>query len=294
MRDGTAPRGRAGAGGRCSYAARVFAGQAAIAALRPGLGVGLAGLVVAVAAVTVALPITATESGRVAVAGAVLVALTAAAGGVRSAPAVRALVFLDVVFAVLAAGSFGGWPPALTTVLVCVLPVAALLVCGRTGWLHPAAPWLLRGRLAPQTLAFGAGTVVLAGVALALWAVTVRPEPAPYLRALQELPTWVGVAGVAGFAVVNPLWEEALFRGVLLEELTGTWGVRAALVVQALVFGAAHWAGFPSGWMGMGMAAAWGLALGIIRVHSGGILLPYLVHVCANAVIGVLALALLR
>lgn len=218
----------------------------------------LAGLVVGVAAVTVALPTTAAGPGRAAVAGAVLAALTAAAVGVRSAPALRALVFLDVVFAVFAAGSLGDWPPPLTAVLVCVLPLAALLGCGRTGWLRPAAPWLRRGHPDLATLALGAGTVVLAGVALTLWAVTVRPEPAPYLRALQGLPTWVGVAGVAGFALVNPLWEEALFRGVLLEELSRTWGVRAALAVQAIVFGAAHWAGFPSGWAGMGMAAAWG------------------------------------
>ena len=135
---------------------------------------------------------------------------------------------------------------------------------------------------------------MLAAVALTVWAVTVRPEPAPYLQALQGLPMCVGVAGVAGFALVNPLWEEALFRGVLLGELIETWGVRAAVAVQALVFGAAHWAGFPSGWLGMAMAATWGLALGIIRVRSEGILLPYLVHVCANAAIGILALALLR
>ena len=63
--------------------------------------------------------------------------------------------------------------------------------------------------------------------------------------------------------------------------------------MQALVFGAAHWAGFPSGWVGVLMAAAWGWALGVIRVRSGGMLLCYLVHVGANAVIGVLALVLL-
>lgn len=211
----------------------------------------MAGLVVVLAAVTVALPTSAAGPGRAAVAGAVLVALTAAAAvGVRSAPATRALVFLDVVFAVFAAGSLGGWPPPLTAVLVCVLPLGVLLGCARAGRLQPAAPWLRRGHLDPATLALGAGTVVLAGVGLTLWAVTVRPEPAPYLLALQALPVWLGVAGVAGFALVNPLWEEALFRGVLLEELTGTWEVRAALTVQALVFGARRTgpAPRPGGW----------------------------------------------
>ena len=65
-------------------------------------------------------------------------------------------------------------------------------------------------------------------------------------------------------------------------------------MTHAVLFGAAHWAGFPSGWVGMGMAAGWGLALGVIRIRSRGILIPYLVHVSANAVIGVLTVLLLR
>ena len=93
--------------------------------------------------------------------------------------------------------------------------------------------------------------------------------------------------------MVNSIWEEALYRGVVLEELTATWGPTAAVVTQSIVFGAAHWAGFPSGWFGVCAATAWGLALGVIRLRSGGILIPYLVHVCVDAVIGVLALLLL-
>jgi membrane protease YdiL (CAAX protease family) len=61
-----------------------------------------------------------------------------------------------------------------------------------------------------------------------------------------------------------------------------------------VLFGAAHWAGYPSGWIGMLMAAVWGLMLGIIRLRTAGIALPYVVHVTANAVIGSLAVVLLR
>lgn len=133
-----------------------------------------------------------------------------------------------------------------------------------------------------------------AAIALAAWALAVHPEPSAYLRSLQELPTWQALLGVGAFALVNPVWEEALFRGVLLSELATIWRPRVALVLQALLFGAAHWTGFPSGPTGTFMAASWGFILGIMRLRTGGIIIPYLVHVTANATIGALAITLLR
>ena len=137
-------------------------------------------------------------------------------------------------------------------------------------------------------------TVVVAGAALTVWTLVVTPAAPPYLAQLQRLPVWLAILGVIGFAFVNPIWEEVLFRGVILQDLTEIWGPRIAVVAQAVLFGAAHWAGFPSGWVGMLMAAVWGLMLGVIRLRTGGIALPYLVHVTANAVIGSLAVVLLR
>lgn len=229
-----------------------------------------------------------------AVAGATLTALTTAAAR-SGGTALRALVFLDVVFAVFTAGRATSWPPALTTVLVCVLPLAALLGCDRVTRLRPAAPWLRTGHRPTRGIALLAmATVVLAGVALTVWTVVAEPAAPAYLGDLQALPWWVSSLGVLAFALVNPIWEEAMFTGVILEELAAEWGVPAALVGQAVLFGAAHWAGFPSGWVGMAMAAGWGLVLGIIRVRTNGIALGYAVHVGANAVIGFLAVALLR
>lgn len=228
-------------------------------------------------------------------AGTVLATLTVVAWRMRWASPLRALVFLDVAWAIFLTAGPGrpAWLQAVATVLVCAVPLFALLACNKVAWLRPATPWLRRGRFSGGLLVFGAITVLLAGAALVTWALVVRPDPAPYLLQLQDLPLWMGIIGVVGFALVNPIWEEALFRGVVLEELGKVWGVGPAVVVQALLFGSAHWAGFPSGWIGMAMAASWGLALGIIRVRSEGVGLTYVVHVCANAVIGTLALVLL-
>lgn len=235
------------------------------------------------------------ELGPQLVAGSVLALLTVIAWRFRLASALRALVCLDVVWAIFAlvGASRSPWLAGLATVAVCVVPLLCLLATNRVSWLRPAAPWWRRGQASAGLIAFGVVTVVLAGGALAAWATIVRPEPAPYLLGLQGLPLWLGILGILGFALVNPIWEEVVFRGVVLEELSRVWGTPAAIAAQAVLFGAAHWAGFPSGWIGMAMAAAWGAALGVIRVRSGGLALGYAVHVGANAVIGTLALVLL-
>jgi hypothetical protein len=49
---------------------------------------------------------------------------------------------------------------------------------------------------------------------------------------------------------VNAVGEEALYRGILQNELTDTLGRAPAVVVQAAAFGFAHLNGFPSGGVG--------------------------------------------
>ncbi|MET1004768.1 MAG: CPBP family intramembrane glutamic endopeptidase [Propionibacteriaceae bacterium] len=254
-----------------------------------------AGLIVVAATVIVILPITVTASWRWhLLAAGLLVALTVAALAVSGPAPLRTMMYLDLAFLLFALSTHLRWPPAVTTVLVCLVPLAALVVANRSTRTRPGAPWLRPGQRPDLTvLILAASTVVAAGGALALWTVVVSPAAPPYLAQLQQYPVALAILGVIGFALVNPVWEEALFRGVILEDLTVLWGAGPAVVAQAVLFGAAHWAGFPSGWVGTLMAATWGLVLGILRLRSRGILVPYLVHVTANAVIGSLAVILL-
>ncbi|GII41171.1 hypothetical protein Pph01_61740 [Planotetraspora phitsanulokensis] len=240
------------------------------------------------------MPIDPEAPARTAIVGVVAALLSAGACVLRSAPAVRAAVFICPLFGCFAVGILGEWPPAATTILVCVLPLGCLLLAGRHAALRSTAPWLTRGSLTPEAPWLALATVVLSAAALTAWALTVRPVPAEYLRELQRLPLGLAILGVVAFALVNPVWEELLFRGVLLTELASVWGAKAAVVLQAVLFGAAHFAGFPSGVIGMIMAGAWGFVLGIMRLRSGGILISYVVHVTANAVIGTIAVLILR
>lgn len=212
----------------------------------------------------------------------------------HSAPAVRAAIVAATVFLIFTAGAWLGVGPAATTVAACVLPLAVLALLGRRPAWRPAMPWLRRGHADQVTWVLGGATVLVAAAALTLFAVLVRPEVSSYLAMLRSVPTWLAVVGVIGFALVNPIWEDILFRGVLQHELEQTIGRWPAVAVQAALFGLVHLYGFPSGWFGVLMAGAWGFGLGVIRLRSGGILMPYIVHFFANVTIGVLAVALLR
>jgi hypothetical protein len=52
------------------------------------------------------------------------------------------MIYIDVAFLLFALATHVRWPPAVTAVLVCLLPLAALLAGNRGSRLRPSAPWL--------------------------------------------------------------------------------------------------------------------------------------------------------
>lgn len=177
------------------------------------VGTTLAGACIVALGVCAVLPIRPEAPARTAIVGVVAVVLIIGACVLRSAPAIRVAVFIGPLFGCFAVGILGGWPPAVTTVLVCVLPLGCLLFAGRRTALRPAVPWLTRGSLTPEAPWLGVATVVLSAAALTAWVLVVRPEPPEYMSELQRLPLWLAILGIVAFALVNPVWEEMLFRG---------------------------------------------------------------------------------
>ncbi len=106
-----------------------------------------AGLVVIAATAAVIAPMTVTASWTWHLTAAILLtALTAAAITVSGPAPLRTMIYLDVAFLLFALGTHLRWPPVVTTVLVCLLPLAALLAGKRGGRPRPAAPWLRLGQ----------------------------------------------------------------------------------------------------------------------------------------------------
>ena len=118
-----------------------------------------------------------------------------------------------------------------------------------------------------------------------LWFVLARPDVSDLTDKIPHVgPMQLLLIGVI-FSLANALMEEAIFRGVFQETLTAEWGPWPAVVIQGVLFGVIHIQGFPHGVEGMVMASAYGVALGWLRLRSGGMAAPCIAHVCADATI---------
>jgi len=103
------------------------------------------------------------------------------------------------------------------------------------------------------------------------------------------------IVGGLIFSMVNAAVEEGAYRGVIMHALDTSLGPGfAALLLQALAFGAVHIGGFPRGWLGVGLACIYGLFMGFIRQRAGGMFAPWIAHVFTDVVIAGIVVLLAR
>jgi membrane protease YdiL (CAAX protease family) len=161
-----------------------------------------------------------------------------------------------------------------------------------TPWLRGSTGWWRAGRLGSGEIVLALAISAVTAVALVVWQRVMQPDLADLVELIPAVhPVLIVVVGLL-FASINALVEEVLYRGVLLDALDRTIGVgTAALLLQAVVFGLHHFEGFPRGWVGVGLATIYGLAMGVVRRYSGGLLAPWVAHVLADiAVYAILAI----
>jgi membrane protease YdiL (CAAX protease family) len=167
------------------------------------------------------------------------------------------------------------------------LPFGTALVSAAAGLAIAAATWwlVLRRVLVPRggiLARIGAG-LLLAWAALPLvyglsWVVMQlsRPEvqdQVKQLRAREE--GWRNVALAA--AVLAPVLEEMIFRGLLYPALRGMWNVPAAVAISAVLFGLVH---APIAW---GPMAVFGVLLAYLVESTGSLLSAIVAHTAFNA-----------
>ncbi len=234
-------------------------------------------------------PTAATSSAALPASVVLLVVLSALAVPSSSGAVRQSVLLVDLLFVAVAVGFLGLWP------------VPAAIAVGLAWWFsgrgvdeHRWSSWCRRGRWTRDLPWLVAGPVVVSAGALLVWQRLLDGTlPREYVDAAAERPWWViALAGVA-FSLLNAAVEEVVFRGVLLSALTDVLGVGVAVVLQALAFGVLHLHGVPSGPVGVVMAGAWGLLLGVMRVRSRGLLAPYVTHIAADATIVLLMLPVL-
>ena len=245
---------------------------------RHGLLAALALLLAPLAPIHLALPATA-------LAVAVPTGIAAARAG--SWPVLRLAVFGSL----LALSSLTGIPSGIW-VGVLLIWLASL----RFRDLAPTGGWLKAGDWTPQALWLAAITVIAAAVVLTVWALNTSSfggSTEELVASVRDLPLLVLVIGGVGFVAINAVAEEIAYRGFAYEAAINTLPPVAAIAVQGAAFGAVHIAGFPAGLLGVALATAYGVTLGALRYMTGGMRLPILVHIAADATIATLFITVL-
>jgi len=186
---------------------------------------------------------------------------------------------------------FGGpalWP------LYLLVPLALYAMAVRTTpRLRESVTWPARGQIDGITVALMVLTSVVAGFTLWFWVHFAQPDVSAQLALVPHLPLPLLLLAGLGFAALNALLEEIVWRGVMLEVLDAALGAGAlSIAIQAVSFGIAHLGGFPRGWLGAAMAATYGAMLGLIRRRTRGMLAPFITHIFADVVIFALLLSL--
>jgi membrane protease YdiL (CAAX protease family) len=141
------------------------------------------------------------------------------------------------------------------------------------GWRPPATPL----RQALQMLLLVLPVVALGGwLVQALWSDPGGSNPMLEL-VLQGSDPWALVCFAVTAVVVAPLFEEILFRGVLLPVL-GTWlGPTGAVLLSAALFAAAHLS--LAEWIPLFLL---GIGLGVLRLRSGRLASCVMLHALWN------------
>jgi membrane protease YdiL (CAAX protease family) len=195
-----------------------------------------------------------------------------------------------VIFALLFATSFyvplGGLGAG--HLLAALALSAAILLPSRTG--RDLLRWFRRGHIDKLSALLIALTIVVAAVALVLWAENTSDLGGglAMARSLRQVPTALVLGVVVPlFALINAFAEEAVYRGVYQEALARVIPFPWLVVpLQAAPFAALHFAaGFPNGVLGYVMVLVWGTMLGYLRWRTRGMLAPWIVHVGADLVI---------
>lgn len=236
-------------------------------------------LVIGIVILVTAIPLQSTTAQAVLSVG--VVCLTVVAWIKRCRAAAPVGIFCVTCLAV----AFAGVPYSQLVLGIGLLVYA--VVVWRVSWFQDNTRWIRLGSFGAEIQVLTMTSGFIAAVAVWAWYALLHPNVYDIVQNfVPAAPFGVLLVGGVLFSMVNAALEECAYRGVLLHGLDTALGRgSAALVLQALAFGALHVHGFPHGVFGVGLAMAFGLLMGIIRRRADGLLAPWLAHVFTDIVI---------
>jgi membrane protease YdiL (CAAX protease family) len=193
--------------------------------------------------------------------------------------------FLLVLSGTTSIPALAHWPwPWLAPWLAPIIGYFLLVLC--VPELRSTFSWFRLGKLTWRT----AGLTMVATAATVIVLCSLSQPHFP--GSLADTLPFRSVCGLfiscALFATINATVQELVFRGLLYDSLDSVWGRWAAVLVSATVFGLSHLPVMPPGFtgiLGASAAADLGVVLALLRLWSGGLALPILVHIAADATI---------
>ena len=120
-------------------------------------------------------------------------------------------------------------------------------IVGRTERPRSSSALVSIGRLLITVLLLFAFSI--GALSLVVWTLSyVAPSFAESLLSSSEetpvesrsLKVWLNVAAFINFVILTPIYEEFIFRGLLVHRWTKKWGLMKAVVVSSLIFGVLH------------------------------------------------------
>ncbi len=161
--------------------------------------------------------------------------------------------------------------------LACAFELALLGVAAALGWLLQQPLLVISHWHASDTALGIAGTVPL--LVLFWWMLRTRLPPLSEIRDFLEAVVrpmfcqWT-IPQLAVISLLAGVSEEALFRAVIQGSLTSTFGVKPALALASVLFGACHFVN----WAYAIIATFIGLFLGMLWLFTGTLLAPLTTH----------------
>jgi membrane protease YdiL (CAAX protease family) len=111
--------------------------------------------------------------------------------------------------------------------------------------------------------------------------------PGLEVLATSSLGVWGTLLFLFVVVILGPLAEESLFRGFLVPRLAAMWGTTSSMVVSSLIFTLFH----PYPGLVLPIVFVYGLVFAWARLRTGGILVPFILHMAVNGLVSAVILS---
>lgn len=135
--------------------------------------------------------------------------------------------------------------------------------------------------------------IILSVIGLSVWFILQKDNP--YAEMIPNAPMILLILMGVGFAIINSIYEEGIFRSIFLSYFSKEINFTFALILQAIWFSFLHYqAGFPSGEIGIILTFIFGIIMGYLVHRTNGILIPVIIHFVADLSVFVLVVSKIK